>query len=234
MGVIKSDAAPTKIASFKMVDVEQHAARLILQAQARAEALLKEAELEGDRIRAERYQQGFAEGRQQGIMQGLTEGKKAGHEEALARHSKNLEGLVAAFTGASAQLERSRRKLETETVADVVRLSVAIARRVTKQLGAADPSVARANVAEALKTVVNASAVKVAIHPAELKALEEDLPRIRAMFPKLQQVELIADETLARGGCRLMTGSGIVDADLDTQLDRVVADLLPPGMLAPV
>src|ERR1700754_4521132 len=127
MGVIKSDVAQAKVASFKMVDIEQHAARLILKAQQRAEALIKEAELEGDRIRAECYERGMNEGRQRGQAEGLAAGQKAGHDEALARHSKNLEGLVAAFAGASAQLEASRRKLETETVADVVRLSVAIA-----------------------------------------------------------------------------------------------------------
>jgi flagellar assembly protein FliH len=234
MGLIKSDVAPAKVASFKMVDVERHAAGLILKAKQQAEALLREAELEGDRIRASRYEEGLREGKAAGLQQGLAEGRKQGHDAALAQHSKNLEGLVAAFAGASAQLEASRRKLETETVADVVRLSVAIARRVTKQLGQSDPSVARANVAEALRMVVNASGVKVAIHPAEMKSLEEDLPKIRAMFPKLQLIELVADESLARGGCRLLTGSGIVDADLDAQLDRVVADLLPPGMLAPV
>jgi len=35
------------------------------------------------------------------------------------------------------------------------------------------------------------------------------------------------DPTLAPGGCRIFTKSGVVDGDLNVQIDRVVGDLLP-------
>jgi flagellar assembly protein FliH len=233
MGLIRASEVPTKAALFSMKDVETHAAALIERAKKQAESLILAAEAEGDRIRAERHAQGFEEGKKAGLAKGVEEGRKAGHSEALKANSAKLEALVSALAGAAKQLEESRRQLEADTVADVIRLSVAIARRVTKQLGDVEPAVAKHSVAEALRMVVHASAVKVAVHPAQLAVLEAELPHIRAMFPKIEQVELFADPLMSPGGCRLYTGSGIVDADLDGQLDRVVADLLPPGMSAP-
>ena len=44
---------------------------------------------------------------------------------------------------------------------------------------------------------------------------------------KHKHVELTDDATLAPGGCRIYTRGGRVDAALDEQLDRVIADLLP-------
>lgn len=233
MGLIKSKEAPTTTAAFTMRDVEAHASQLLERAKKQAEVLVRTAEQDGQRLRTQRYEMGFNEGKVAGYEAGVAAGEKQGYDAALAAQSAKLEALVAALTGAATQLEASRRKLESETVYDVVRLAIAIGRRVTKKLGEVEPEVVRANVAEALKMVVNASGVKVALHPSQLSVLEEDLPVIRAMFPKIQQVELVPDASLSPGGCRLIAGSGIVDADLDVQLDRVVADMLPPGTEAP-
>lgn len=233
MGLIKANQAPARSQAFSMRDVEVHAATVLAQARKQADQLIAAAQAEADQIRADRFKVGYEQGLAAGRDQGMAQGQQSGHDEALAANSAKLQDLVSALATSAAQLEASRRKLEAETVFDVVRLAVAIARRVTKRLGDIEPEVVRANVAEALRMVVNASAVKVALHPSQLEVLEQELPSIRTMFPRIQQVELVADASLSPGGCRLIAGSGIVDADLDTQLDRVIADLLPPGTQAP-
>jgi flagellar biosynthesis/type III secretory pathway protein FliH len=46
-------------------------------------------------------------------------------------------------------------------------------------------------------------------------------------------VQLIEDASLSPGGCRVFSESGAVDADLETQLDRICVELLPaPGAAA--
>jgi flagellar biosynthesis/type III secretory pathway protein FliH len=53
------------------------------------------------------------------------------------------------------------------------------------------------------------------------------LPRIGAQWPNLKHVELIADGTLVPGGCRVYTGGGVIDADLELQLERIARELVP-------
>jgi len=43
----------------------------------------------------------------------------------------------------------------------------------------------------------------------------------------MSHVELLEDAALSPGGCRIFTAGGCVDGDLDVQLDRVIAQLLP-------
>jgi flagellar biosynthesis/type III secretory pathway protein FliH len=43
----------------------------------------------------------------------------------------------------------------------------------------------------------------------------------------MKHVELIADGTLAPGGCRIFSGGGQIDGDLDLQLNRIAQELLP-------
>jgi flagellar biosynthesis/type III secretory pathway protein FliH len=46
-------------------------------------------------------------------------------------------------------------------------------------------------------------------------------------WPSLKHVELIDDPAVAPGGCRILTRHGEVDAEIEGQLDRVIAELLP-------
>ena len=54
-------------------------------------------------------------------------------------------------------------------------------------------------------------------------ALASALPRLATQWPALEHVELVDDEAIAPGGCRVTTAAGEVDAQIDTQLDRIVA-----------
>ena len=80
---------------------------------------------------------------------------------------------------------------------------------------------------EALKLVSHSSDVRIAIHPKNKTTLKEVLPRLKIHWPALDHVELVDDSMLAPGGCRIYTAQGEVDGDLDGQINRIVADLMP-------
>jgi flagellar assembly protein FliH len=117
--------------------------------------------------------------------------------------------------------------LETEASTDVLRLSVAIARKVTRQLALDGPNVVTANVREAMKLAVHASDVRIAVHPSQRQTLEAVLPELQSQWPALEHVALIDDGSLTPGGCRIFTAGGQIDADLENQIDRIAAELIP-------
>jgi flagellar assembly protein FliH len=210
-----------------MRDVEDQARALLQGARRTAERLLVEAQRAGDEIRNRARDEGMAEGMDAGLNRGLEEGRAKGRQEALDEHRTQLSEAVTALTAATQSLDTSRADLESAALREVVELSVAIARRVTKRQGAIDPGVLTENLREAMKLVVKASDVSVAFHPSQRQALEAALPALKLEFPKLQHVELVDDSSVAPGGCRITAGHGQVDADLNTQLDRIAQDLLP-------
>jgi len=216
-----------------MKDIEQQAQAIIVRARQQADQLLAQAQIEGEHLRQQAKAQGLAEGRREGIAKGTEEGRKSGHQQALDEHRAELESLIATLTRCVQELEGSRRELEAAAASDVVRLAVAIARRVTKLHGAASGDVLIENIREAMKMVIHASDIRISVHPEQREELFEALPQLKLQWPALAHIELIEDATLSPGGCRIFAGQGFVDADLDNQIDRIAADLLPATQEAP-
>lgn len=210
-----------------MRDIENHARTILLSAREQAESLIAEAQKEAEVLKSQGYAEGLEEGRRDGKAQGELEGAQAGAQQALAEHQEQLTTLIAALSSASAELDAARRNLEADALREVVNLSVAIARRVTKRQGILDSQVLTENLREAMQLVAHAADIRIAIHPDQKAVLAAALPAVHMAWPQLKHVELIDDPDVSPGGCRIFTVRGMVDADLNAQLDRVVADLLP-------
>jgi flagellar assembly protein FliH len=227
MGLIKSNNAPAVLAPFSMRDIESQAQAILLRAQQQVDQLLADAQSEGAKIRQEAYDTGFAAGREDGLRKGAEEGLAAGKQAALAEQRMKLEQLAKTLIATVTDLDSSRTRLESQAASEVVKLAVAIARRVTKLQASLDPSVLTENVCAAMKVAVHSSDIRIAVHPSQKQALTEVLPQLRMQWPGVSHVELLEDAKLAPGGCRIFTMHGEVDADLQRQIDRVASELLP-------
>jgi flagellar assembly protein FliH len=210
-----------------MKDIEQQARAILMRAQQQAEQLLTDAQHAAEALKEEQKALGYAEGKKTGFSAGLEEGKKSGHQQALNEHKQQLTQLINGLTTASKELNASRKQLEATATTEVVKLAVAIARRVTKRYGELDPNVLTANVSEAMKLVVQSTDIRIAVHPSQRDTLTKALPQLKLIWPALEHVSLGDDATIAQGGCRISAGQGHVDANLDTQIDRIASELLP-------
>jgi flagellar assembly protein FliH len=229
MPVIKAEQARAQASAFSMADIEKQAKLVLLGAKVRAEQLLQSAQQEAENLKREAHAQALADGKKEGLAQGVAQGQKQGKEQALSEHRKALTDLAAALTQAVQEIDASRLELEAQAKQAVIRLALAIAAKVTKRQGEQDPAVAQANVEEALRLVIGANDVKVALHPSQVAYLEQALPAIQSRWPNLKHVALIADGTLAPGGARVFSKHGQIDADLDLQLQKISEELLPSG-----
>ena len=227
MGLIKSANAPPSLTPFSMADIERQAKAVLSRARQQADQLLAAAQAEAETLKQQAAQRGLADGRRQGMAQGLEQGRQAGHQQALNESRDALGQATRALSAATTALDASRADLEATALAEVIKLVIAIARRVTKRQGMIDPAVLTANLQEAMKLVVSSADVRIAIHPSQRKALDAALPQLLLQWPNLIHVHIVEDASLAPGGCRVYTEQGQIDADLNQQLDRIAAELLP-------
>lgn len=227
MGLIKSGQTPASLQPFSMKDIENTARAILVRARQRAEQIVEAARGEAEQLKQQAQAVGISQGRQEGYAKGQQEGLKAGTDKAYAEQKAQLTALVAALTQASQQINAQRRELEASAINDVLNLAIVIAERVTKRQGVLDPQVAIANVNEAMKMVVHASDLRIAVHPGQRQALYEALPKLKVNWSNLEHVELVVDDTLEPGGCRVYTTHGQIDGDLNEQLRRIAVDLLP-------
>jgi flagellar assembly protein FliH len=227
MGLIKSTNAPASLTAFSMCDIEAQARIIVVRAQQQADQITAESHLEGARIRQRAYDEGFAAGTQDGLKKGTEDGRVAGKQAALVEHRAKLEQLVKSLSATINELETQRGKLESSAASEVIKLAVSIARRVTKLQGSLDVNVMTENVREAMKFAVHCADIRIVVHPSQKQALADVLTDLRMQWPNVKHVELQEDSELSVGGCRIFTANGAIDAHLETQIDRVAADLLP-------
>jgi flagellar assembly protein FliH len=227
MGLIKSEQAPVGLSAFSMQDIEAAARVTLLRARQQANEILAAARVEAEALRQAAHVSGFAQGHSQGLTEGRAQGATSGHAQALDEHNAAMDALIKSLTQTAQEIEQRRDDLETTALREVIDLGCAIARRITKRQALIDPQVMIANLKEAMSLAVHAADVRIALHPSQTQTLRRELANLQLSWPQLKHIELSEDASIEPGGVRIFTTGGQVDGTLDTQLDRIIAELSP-------
>jgi flagellar biosynthesis/type III secretory pathway protein FliH len=137
-----------------------------------------------------------------------------------------VQELVGQWSQALGVLQEHMAPHHADARADLVRLALAVAERVTHAEGLRNRKVAEATVAEALRTIGEARKVMLHVNPAEAEAMEAYLPDLLAKLGTIESVELKEDESVTAGGCEVRFGGGVVDGRLETQVKRIADELI--------
>jgi flagellar assembly protein FliH len=158
---------------------------------------------------------------QQAYQQGLQEGEAAGARKATAR----LDPLVDQFGLILHELAQQKGRVRREAEQDLVKLSLAIARRILYREITLDPEALLGLVKAALDRVDARELHRIRLHAEDYKNLKPYLDTLR--LPA--NVEVAADNRLERGAAVFETGRGNLDASVETQLreiERGFADIV--------
>jgi flagellar assembly protein FliH len=150
-----------------------------------------------------------AEARQAGRNEGEAAARRAAEADlrpVIDRLARSIEELASLRPAALAQAE-----------ANLLKLALAIARRVLHRELSIDPEAVEGLVRVALEKVRVEEVRRVRVDPAHAAALKAALERL----PGARGIEIQADPRLERGGVVLETGRGNLDASVDTQLAEI-------------
>lgn len=191
-------SAPAAKAAAPLPDTAEQAARHIAEVRAQAERQVREARDAGYR-----------------------EGEAAGRRAAEA----DLRPVVARMTHSLEELALLRPAIVAQAEAELLKLSIAIARRVLHRELSIDPEALAGIVRKALESIHLDEVCRVRVHPADAGALRSGLEK----NPAARTVEVQPDGALERGALVVETGRGKLDASVETQLaeiERGLADRL--------
>ena len=143
----------------------------------------------------------------------LREGQKKGRDDAQAEVAEIVKKLAATI----ADLAALRRKVRNDAEADVVRLSLAIARRILHRELAMDPSAIHGLVHAALQKLQNREVHRVRVNPAFVQTVKASLEALNAA----PAIEVVPDAALRKGDALFETALGELDASVETQLAEI-------------
>jgi flagellar assembly protein FliH len=211
------------IAQFELDSLSGLTDEAMRQADRDANSIRAQAEFEAERIRADARDQGYA----LGLGQGQSQGRQEGRQEAIAKFQSSASHLSSSLEAALAEVENSKRNLISRCHRDLIRLAIVIAERILKASVERDSSIAIRNVEAAVDLVSATTDLEIRMNPKEALCLRDSgLPLLHRIQVQ-RHVELVEDESITPGGCLIKTADGDVDAQLETQLEQIVAEILP-------
>ena len=158
---------------------------------------------------------------QEAFQKGLHQGEAEGKRKAQAQVEAELQRLGRTVADMAGLRHLIRREAEEE----LVRLALAIARRVLHRELTVDPEAVTGLVKAALGKIEIRDTYRVRTHPAHAAAVSRCLAEIGAP----QKIEVFGDSSLELGSAVFETGRGSLDASVETQLmeiQRGLADLM--------
>ena len=161
---------------------------------------------------------GRAEGYREGYQEGCREGEKKGREEILAADRQRQEEIRALLETMEEEKEKTLEKFE----AGIENLSFEIAQKVIRREVEREDTAVRTIVSAVLEAYRNQEWVKIRVSPnvAEL-LVQADSGWIDSMKEVSGNIRIIPCPEMKDGDCRVELPDRLVDAGVDTQMDRI-------------
>jgi flagellar assembly protein FliH len=195
--------------------VHAEAAKLIDDASAQAEALLRAAQERATALLADTQKlaaESEANAQREGYERGLAEGRAAAQSE--------MDEMLATMRNLIEMARAERHKIIESAEPEIVRLAVSIAERILHQHVAVDRNAVLEMARSAIMRIVHRETVTVRVNPADIETMREHREQLMAMND-IDNLRIIEDQRVDRGGVVLETEAGTVDAKISTQLREV-------------
>jgi len=178
-----------KVISQEVVFAHDEARRIVEAAQARARDIVEEAQQAAADLRRQAHEEGWAEG--------------------LAEWQSRVLEVAG----------EARRAVE-EARPQLVALALRVAEKILRRRLDEQPDAIVPMVEEALEAArgYRGGHLVVRVNPADAPALEGFRQRLLERDGRWKSLEIAAVEGMARGGCRIETDFGTIDASVETQL----------------
>lgn len=152
------------------------------------------------------------EARKEAFQRGFSEGRTVGHSQAAAELQPVLDRLTRSLSDLAVIRTRVRKAAES----DLLKLAIAVARRVLHRELTLDPGSIEGLIRVALEKLESRDLCRVRVHPDQEPVIRTLLARFSAA-----SVELIPDPTLQCGDVMFETSHGTLDGSIEAQLQEI-------------
>jgi flagellar assembly protein FliH len=166
----------------------------------------------------EQIQRRLAELEREAFTKGYASGEQAGLEAGNKRADAMLRRLAETLT----ELDGLRSQMVAQTERQMVQIALAVARRILRREVSIDQDLVVALARVALDRLGDQVSATVRLNPDDYAGITAR----RGAEWAGTRVSVVADPAVSRGGCRVESDLGFVDAGIDAQFDEMVHALL--------
>jgi len=199
--------------AYDLTDMAAQADQYLAKVRAEAAKIVDQARQEAEAIR----QSAEAAGRQaaEQAIERILDDKVA----------KQMKTLTPALQAAARQVADAKQDWLRHWESAATDVALSIAARVVRGEIERRPEISVDWIRESLLLASGKGTVTIQLHPGDYETLERQVRQLSAAFAPLAAVNVVADEAITPGGCRLLTEFGAIDYRLETQLERIKQEL---------
>lgn len=230
MAVIKSTEFQTMARSaivLDLGDIRRQAEEMQRAAREKAKAIVHDARQERERLIKGAADEGRAKGHAEGLEAGHKEGLEKGKAEGLAEARARLDALVSGWESALAAFEQERDGMLLDARAETMAFAAAVAERITRRVIEQSPEAVQDVLQSALGLTIRPTRLLIEANPEDLAAVEAAAPALVARLAGSAHAQTAARADLSRGSIVVRTEQGVIDATIETQLQRILDTTLP-------
>lgn len=175
-----------------------------------------------EKARQEAYEEGLKAGRDEGYQAGHEEGLNAGREAGLAEYNAQLQAALAPLADLIKEADAAVQGMDAHLSESLLQLALTVGRQLAGEALAANPE----QVLELIRAILHEDPMLtdkpvLLLNPEDLELVKQHLEQeVATVGWKLR-----ADDRLERGGCRLISANGELDATIETRWQRIVHQL---------
>ena len=162
---------------------------------------------------------------QEAYAKGMREGEAKGREEATtattAAYEKKIDELQDRIGDLLAGFETAKRDAVLNAEHLLLRLCLAVAGKVIGREVATDPELILGVIRRSLAYIGHREKMTLRVAPGDLETASQRRDFWLPVGERLEDITIVSDERIGRGGCMIESNSGLVDAQMGVQFSEL-------------
>lgn len=195
---------------------KQEADLLQREAIYKKESIETESNAEIERL-AREYEEKLKRDLEAATAKGREEGYSKGYESGFEDFDKVMRKLHSII----ASLIAERKSILESSSGQIVSLVMQIAIKVIKRITDSQKDIVLENVNEVLKRIKDKTQITIRVNLDDLDIVRHKKSDFISRFDIIENLEIIEDPNIGKGGCIIETNFGEIDARISSQLDKI-------------
>jgi len=157
--------------------------------------------------------------------QAKAEGYRDGKEQVSEIIRGQLSSVLPALRQAAEGVQHARQAWLAHWEASAVHVATAIAGRIVRHAITDVPAFAAQQLREALELAAGTSHLRIRLNPGDYAAMDGQADVLIKELVPLATAEVLPDDDITPGGCRVETSFGAIDQQIESQLGRIEEEL---------
>jgi flagellar assembly protein FliH len=154
------------------------------------------------------------------------EGFKKGIVQTETKYQSQVQNTISLFQNLMKNIKEKFPKMIQENEEDILELTLLTAKKIVGESIKIEPAIVLEILKNSLSLLTDHQQIKIFVNPNSWETVTTGLKTLNIKFELPKNTQIIADEDVDLGGCRIETATETIDGDISTQFDEIQRKLL--------